>query len=165
MFGWLSEARTRASRSESPQAVRIVCEIRGQELDGHLAIEPGVARPIDLAHAAFADERSQDIGPEPGPFAARAGHLACERLHAVAEQRSILLGQQRLHLVLQRGITVAGLREKGAPLVRRTLARVVKELLDTAPVRVAAPGICRRDSIAGPMSFSASRLRLPGWSI
>jgi hypothetical protein len=111
-----------------------VYEVGGQDLDRHLAIEPGVAGPIDLAHAAFADQRSQDVGPKPGPFAACAGHPARERLHAAAQQRTILLGQQRFDVVLQRGITVAGLREKGAPLLRRTLARFVEQLLDAPPV-------------------------------
>jgi len=41
--------------------------------------------------------------------------------------------------VLQCWIAVARLREKGGPLIRRTLERVVEELLDTAPVRSPTP--------------------------
>lgn len=84
----------------APTAFRISCELGGQELDGHVATEPGVARPIDLTHAAFAEERPQDIGPELRSFAAAGGHPPREALHALAEQRSVLLGQQRFHLAL-----------------------------------------------------------------
>ena len=42
-------------------------ECAGQNLDGHRAIEPGVAGAIDLAHAARADRRDDLVGSEPGP--------------------------------------------------------------------------------------------------
>ena len=54
-------------------------EIGGQELDRDIAIEPRVARPIHLAHAAFADEWPQHIGPQAGSFTARARRLAREK--------------------------------------------------------------------------------------
>ena len=37
-----------------------------QHLDGDEAIEPRVARLVDLAHAAFADEGEDLVGTEPG---------------------------------------------------------------------------------------------------
>src|SRR5262245_65027243 len=47
---------------------------RGKHLDGHGAIEPRIARAVDLAHASCADERDDFIGAE-----AYAGGEAHER--------------------------------------------------------------------------------------
>jgi hypothetical protein len=45
-------------------AIGIGTDIRRKDLDGDGAIEPGVDRSIDLAHAAGADERRDFIGSE-----------------------------------------------------------------------------------------------------
>ena len=42
---------------EADVAVRVMRERLGQDFDGHVAIELGVARAEDLAHAAFAKQR------------------------------------------------------------------------------------------------------------
>jgi hypothetical protein len=39
---------------ESQRAIRITDEVVGQDFDGDVAIQFGIARAIDLAHAAFA---------------------------------------------------------------------------------------------------------------
>ena len=41
---------------EARQAIGIVDDRLGQDLDGDVAVEPGVARAIDLAHPTGADE-------------------------------------------------------------------------------------------------------------
>ena len=64
-FGFALEASLRR---------RIVGELGRQDFDRHVAIEPGVARPIDFAHTAAADRRDDLVESEP-----RAGgqsHLA-----------------------------------------------------------------------------------------
>ena len=55
MFGWLRAAAARASRSNAAEAIGIVGERGGQDLDRDVAAEPRVARAIDLAHAAGAE--------------------------------------------------------------------------------------------------------------
>ena len=40
---------------EPRQPLRVLCERRRQHLDRHLALEPGVGRPVDLPHSAFAN--------------------------------------------------------------------------------------------------------------
>ncbi len=59
---------------EANEAVRISGEELGEDLDGDVAIEPGVARAIDLAHAAGAERSNDGVRPEAGPC--REGHAA-----------------------------------------------------------------------------------------
>ncbi len=42
-----------------------------QDLDGHLAVEPRVARAIDLAHPTRADEREDFVRAKPGTWIQR----------------------------------------------------------------------------------------------
>ena len=59
------ERRDRARLAlEALAQLRIRRERRRQDLDRHRAIEPRIARPIDLAHATRADERDDFIGAE-----------------------------------------------------------------------------------------------------
>ena len=57
---------------ETLARVGVVGEVRGQDLDRHSAVEPRVARFVDLAHPARADLRRQLI---------RADALPLESLH------------------------------------------------------------------------------------
>ena len=68
MCGWLSAAMARASRSKRSRSDGSPAQARGQDLDRDRAVEPRVARAIDLAHAAGADATGDFIGAE-----ARAG--------------------------------------------------------------------------------------------
>ena len=52
---------------ESRQALLVLGELGWQDLDRHLAIEPGVGRAIDLAHAALAELGGDLVGAEPLP--------------------------------------------------------------------------------------------------
>ena len=49
---------------ESPQPVGVVGQLGWQQLQRDVTIEPGVAREIDLSHAAGTEERANDIPPE-----------------------------------------------------------------------------------------------------
>src|SRR5438034_9592154 len=78
MLGWLSAASVRASRSNEPAAaLGIGGEDVGQDLDGDVATELGVVRPVHLAHAARADRRDDFVRAETG--AGSDGHKEKER--------------------------------------------------------------------------------------
>jgi hypothetical protein len=49
---------------ESPEAVGIGGQLRRQHLDGNLAVEPGVACPVDLTHPPGAERGEDLVGPE-----------------------------------------------------------------------------------------------------
>ena len=65
MWGWLSEASTRASRSKRARRSGSLAKTSRQDLDRDVATELGVARAIDLAHPAGAEAA-------PGPDTRRA---------------------------------------------------------------------------------------------
>ena len=66
MFGWFSDASSLRFALEPRQPVRIMRERRRAGLDRDVAIQLRVARPIDLAHAAFADRRGDFVDAEAG---------------------------------------------------------------------------------------------------
>ena len=72
MFGWVSAATARASRSKRASASALSREVRRQHLDGDVAPEPRVARAVDLAHPARPERRRDLVRPEAGP--GREGH-------------------------------------------------------------------------------------------
>ena len=49
---------------EPPQAFGVVRQLGRQQLQRDVTIELGVVREIDLAHAAGAEQRANDVGPE-----------------------------------------------------------------------------------------------------
>ena len=59
---------------EARQPHGVVDDRVGQPLDRDLAIERRVARPVDFAHAAFADQRQHDVSAE--ARACGEGHAA-----------------------------------------------------------------------------------------
>ena len=67
MFGWLSDGERPALRAEAREPIGVAGQRRGQHLDRDVAIQLRVARAIDLAHPAGADERGDFVGPETGP--------------------------------------------------------------------------------------------------
>ena len=64
MFGWLSDARSCASRSKRASRSGSRGERSRQNLDRDVALELRVARAIDLAHAAGAEGGEDLVGPE-----------------------------------------------------------------------------------------------------
>ena len=79
--GWFSDASTWGLAREPREPVRIGRKQLGQHLDGDVAVQPRVARAVDLAHAARADRR-QDLGQDRaacqggGPWARIVARLA-----------------------------------------------------------------------------------------
>ena len=51
---------------ETAEAIRVSRKGGWKHLDGDLAAEPRVPRPIDLSHPARADGREDFVGTEPG---------------------------------------------------------------------------------------------------
>ena len=64
MFGWLSDARTLRFPLEPRKPILIRRERLWQDFDRDVALEPGVTRAVDLAHAAFAEQRGDFVGAE-----------------------------------------------------------------------------------------------------
>jgi hypothetical protein len=60
-----------------PQALRIPRKRFRQEFQRDIALQPGVARAVDLAHAAFANLGSDFVGTEP---------VACSQSHGKRPQ-------------------------------------------------------------------------------
>jgi hypothetical protein len=58
---------------EPAQPLRIVGDVRRQDLDGHVAPEPAVVRAIDLPHATRAEGGTEHVRPEAGAGAGRHG--------------------------------------------------------------------------------------------
>ena len=65
MWGWESEATARASFSKRRMLSGSLAVSGGQDLDRHLAAEPRVRGPVDLAHAAAAEAASDFVRTEP----------------------------------------------------------------------------------------------------
>ena len=63
MFGWFSDEAARASCSNRASPVRRG-QVGPQHLDGDGATEPGVLGTVDLAHAARAKKRLEDVGAQ-----------------------------------------------------------------------------------------------------
>ena len=51
---------------EAPQAVLVRGQRAGQDFDGYVALQAGIAGAIDFAHPAGADERLNFVGAEFG---------------------------------------------------------------------------------------------------
>ena len=64
MFGWFSDARVWASRVNRASRSGSAAKDVRQDFDRDIAIQLRIARPIHLAHAAFADLGGDFVGAE-----------------------------------------------------------------------------------------------------
>src|SRR5205085_6908036 len=62
---------------EARQRLRIVGETFGQYLDGHLTVQPGIARPVNFAHSARAERRQDFVRAEPSADGKSHRYLPC----------------------------------------------------------------------------------------
>jgi hypothetical protein len=69
MFAWLSGERVGLA-AEAVERIGVAAAV-GQEFQGNVAIEPGVAGAIDLAHAACTCELQDLVGPDASAGAER----------------------------------------------------------------------------------------------
>ena len=67
MCGWLRADAARASRSKRWRYRLVHGQLRGQDLDGHGAVEPHVPGPVDLPHAPGAEGSVDLVRPETVP--------------------------------------------------------------------------------------------------
>ena len=74
MLGWLSAAVGPRFQLEAAQAIGVIGEGGGEDLDGHRAPELGIVRPVHFAHAAGVHQRDDFVAPQsrPGSRATRA---------------------------------------------------------------------------------------------
>src|SRR5258706_846085 len=82
---------------ETREDVRIIREASGKDLDGDVAIEPGVPGAVDLAHAAGAKGLDDLVGPESGTTAQYHGgqwYLRGTTLHVAQRHRFAQRGQR-----------------------------------------------------------------------
>ena len=159
MCGWLSEAIARASRSKRSRARAFPSTRRPQHLDGHRAIEPGVAARVDVAHAAGAEQRLDLVDAQASARRQRR-HVLIVRTEisrqgiedffsrTLAEASELLVcGQERADGGQQRPIVAAQFARPREPLLRRSFERLLEHVLH------ASPG--RREGHAGPDSRPA----------
>ena len=82
---------------EPRQAIGIAGECRRQDLDGDVAIQLGIARPVDLAHAADAeqavDAKHADLHADRASIDQAEGRGALSR--RAIDQRGIRAGLQK----------------------------------------------------------------------
>ncbi len=144
MFGWESAATARASRSKRARACASVATVLRQDLDGDLALELVIARPVDLAHAAGADRGQDLVGGQSRPRRQRSpagGRRSLLDLRLLeqgrrlekARGRRVVRGQQRLDLASQLGVLRADLRQIGASRLARPLHGRRKHRLHLRP--------------------------------
>ena len=90
------EARERpALRARTARERRARHDVRRQDLDRDRAIEAGVACAVDLAHAARADGRLDDVGTEAGSGGADSSEVADQ--HHVT--RALTFGEKQAFAV------------------------------------------------------------------
>src|SRR5262245_24153041 len=87
---------------ESRARLATQSEMRGQDLDGHRAVEPRVVRSVDLAHSSGADNFQDFVGTESSPWFERRGGLwivtaqcAALHLHIVKRREYPATGHRR----------------------------------------------------------------------
>jgi len=120
---------------ETRQGVGVVRHVLGQDLDRHVAAQPRVARPIDLAHPTGTDEVRHLVRPEAPPSHDRELLRRCAQgrlLHQAL--RFPLVLEQRLNLAAQLVVSATRRGNERLPLRGRTLQRRVVQLLDLWPV-------------------------------
>ena len=119
----------------------VPAELRRQQLDRHPSPEPGVLGLVDHAHASGADPAEQPVGSKllshEGLF---GGSLREESPGGLVRRRGeesaglLVSGQQGLHPRAKLGTPRTGLIQKGMPLARWKLERLVEEGLDPVPL-------------------------------
>jgi hypothetical protein len=122
-------------RGRQPIEPRIAVNDRGDGIGSVLAPEHAFARQHLEQHRA---ERPDIGAPVHGRGASLRGSCRSSGARSSARQCGAAVhppAQQRFHLALQRSVATARLPQKVGSLIERTLARLVKELLDTVPVR------------------------------
>jgi hypothetical protein len=135
--GVIESRRRHRLAPESGPRLGIGRSPRGQELERHLPVEPGVGREEDDAESAAPDLAQQTVRADPLPRPERRRERIADGGHRPFEVVvGLLVGrQQRLHLRAQRRIGPARLVEEDGPLPGRQVEGCVQHSLDRAPAR------------------------------
>ena len=165
MCGWLSAASDARLALEPREPVGIIVNARGQDLDRDVAIEPRVARAIDLAHPADAQHPSISKmlmrRPVSRALAGETRRAATSRA-GVASNRAAeaRLAEQRLHLGLERRITRARRVERCRTLVHRPCEHLAGQRFNAAPA-VARHAAIMRERPSSYAFFAAAAAASP----
>jgi hypothetical protein len=121
---------------------RTGCSVRRQNLDRHVAIEPGVAGPVDLAHPSGPDETLDLEHAEAHPTGEKGwggprwvvSRLAGANWMAGEKPLGVAMGrEQRFHLPAQARIVAALARKKRRPVGFRPGKGRIEERKDVFP--------------------------------
>jgi hypothetical protein len=125
---------------EAPQAGRVSRELGGQRLDGDIAAQPSIVRPVHLAHAPGADE-----GEDPICAVLPAGRRleVAERTRNALDggpleeaPRLLVIRDERVDQVPQLGVLRARQIEKRPARLRGPLERGVEDVFGPLPESV-----------------------------
>src|SRR5438445_4492245 len=130
---------------------RAIGKISSQYLDGYKALQPAICSLVDLAHAAFAQERQDLIRPQLGTVHQYVRLAVGKSEKTIA--RLVVSGEQRFHLA-SHGLLHANLIHVLVPLVRRSFQGAVS----TAFTRCHCSGVTRSFPCS---SFRAAAKREP----
>jgi len=110
-------------------------DVRQQHFDGNRAVEPCVARAIDLAHAAAADTGVETVRPELHALEILAAEGRDRgRISALQEIVSLGVGDEEgRHFPAKGFVARAGLRDEGAALVCGQRQGAVEHLSHSLP--------------------------------
>ena len=137
--------------TEARQSFGVLRQKRRQDLDGNVALQPGVARAIHLAHAAGPDVRINAVWSQLP--ADQVGHY---RRRFEKRPGGCLLRQQRRDLLSQFAVGAAGTVQEGVALRRRTPQCLVNDRFDSGPAARHLSGR-RLDAKAGAPCRSSAR--------
>jgi hypothetical protein len=158
-LAWFNAEAARASRRNRERGLRILAEIRRQELQRREALQPRVLSFVNHPHPTateFLDDAvvrqrlaEQWIVPDPetlgGVVAARPSSVLA-RSHAdrrPAEETAgpVVGSEQRPHLLLQLLVVAAGASQKTVALRRGSIERGLQQPIDEVPAFVVH--VCR----------------------
>ena len=157
MFGWFRDASDLRLPLESREAIGIVGERLGQDLDRDVALQLRIARAIDLAHAARA-ERARRFRKDPREDQRRGrgddGVSSIDVWRRPIEDACVrgVPRQQRLDFTTQGFVVTRRGGQKGVALAGRPIRSGLKQRL------YSRPSLVRHDSPSGP-GWRLSQLR------
>jgi hypothetical protein len=142
--------RPRLARQPCPR-LGVVGHLMGQDLDRHVAAEPHVLRPVDLAHPPGANKVHHLVRAETRPAQDRdPPRRGCGEGFSQQPPGLLLVAEERPHLAEQTLVATAGPLQEPLPLALVAGERRVIQLLDLAEVpraaHASAPDLARRCS-------------------
>ena len=116
----------------------VACEAFGQQLDRDVATDARIVRSIHLAHSSATEQSPHLVRTNHGAHRDRSMVLGqgsgrrFDRGHLDKARRRIMRGEQRHHLLAQRRVVAARLRDARRALLHRARQHLVIQLADPA---------------------------------